>query len=122
MLDMREERFSRVAGMRGRQEAKVGEMKNWKRALVFGSLGAGALLLISGKRPAGLAVATVGLAMLASEYPDTFERVWEQAPDYVSRGINIFQTLSQITERFADQTSRRGLESAWAEMRQQVGR
>ena len=100
----------------------MAEMKNWKRALVFGSLGAGALLLVSGRRPAGLAAATVGLAVLASEYPDTFERVWAQAPDYVSRGIHIFQTLSQIAERFADQTSRRGLEGAFSDMRQQYGR
>lgn len=97
-------------------------MRNWKRAVVFGSLGAGALLLVTGKRPVGIAVATVGLAILASEYPESFERVWEQAPDYVTRGMQIFQTLSQIAERFADQTSRRGIEGAWAEMRQQYGR
>jgi hypothetical protein len=97
-------------------------MKNWKRALVFGSLGAGALLLLTGKRPAGVAAATVGLAVLASEYPEAFERVWEQAPDYVTRGIQIFQTLSSITERFAEQASQRGIEGAWSEMRQQYGR
>ena len=97
-------------------------MKNWKRALVFGSLGAGALLLIAGRRPAGVAVATVGLAVLASEYPDAFERVWEQAPDYVTRGIQIFQTLSSIAERFSEQASQRGIEGAWSEMRQQYGR
>jgi len=97
-------------------------MKNWKRAVVFGSLGAGALLLVTGKRPAGIAVATVGLAILASEYPESFERVWEQAPEYVTRGTKIFQTLSQIAERFADQTARRGMEGAWSEMRQQFNR
>lgn len=97
-------------------------MKNWKRAVVIGSLGAGALLAVTGKRPAGIAVATVGLALLASEYPESFERVWEQAPDYVTRGMQIFQTLSQIAERFAEQTSRRGIEGAWSEMGQQYGR
>ncbi len=97
-------------------------MKNWKRALVFGSLGAGALLLITGRRPAGMAVATVGLAVLASEYPESFERVWAQAPDYVTRGIQIFQTLSSIAERFAEHASERGIEGAWSEMRQHYGR
>ena len=97
-------------------------MKNWKRALVFGSLGAGALLLLTGRRPAGMAAATVGLAILASEYPEAFERVWEEAPDYVTRGIQIFQTLSGIAERLAEQASRRGIEGAWSEMRQQYGR
>lgn len=80
-------------------------MKNWKRAIVFGSLGVGAVLLLKGKRPAGIASATVGLAVLASEYPETFERIWEHAPDYATRGIQIFQTLTQIAERFAEQTA-----------------
>jgi len=97
-------------------------MKTWKRAVVAGSLGAGALLVITGKRPAGLAAATVGLAILASEYPESFERIWEHAPDYVTRGIQIFQTLSQITERFAEQASHHGIEGAWGEVRRSYGR
>jgi hypothetical protein len=97
-------------------------MKNWKRAVVFGSLGAGALLLATGKRPAAIAMATVGLAVLASEYPESFERVWEQAPDYVTHGVQIFQTLSQLAERFADQASRGGLAGAFPDLRRGFGR
>jgi hypothetical protein len=92
---------------------EVDAMKNWKRAVVVGSLGAGALLVLKGKRPAGIAAATVGLAVLATEYPDKFEGIWEHAPDYVTRGVQIFQTLTQIAERFAEQTAqtaRRDLE------------
>jgi hypothetical protein len=69
---------------------------------------------LKGKRPAGIATATVGLAVLASEYPETFEGIWEHAPDYVTRGIQIFQTLTQIAERLgeqASQTAHRDLES-----------
>jgi hypothetical protein len=80
-------------------------MVTWKRALIFGSLGAGAVLLFTGKRGPAIASATVGLAVLASEYPEQFENIWEHAPDYVTRGIQIFSTLSQIAERFADQTA-----------------
>ncbi len=97
-------------------------MKNWKKAVVFGSLAAGALLVATGKRPAGIAAATVGLAILASEYPERFETIWEHGPEYVSRGIQIFQTLSQIAERFAQQAQQRGLEGAWREMRHEYGR
>ena len=92
-------------------------MTNWKKAIVFASLGAGAVLVVSGKRPAGIAAATVGLALLAAEYPERFETIWEHGPEYVSRGIQIFQTLSQIAERFAEQASRRGIEGAWNEVR-----
>ncbi len=83
-------------------------MTNWKKALVFGSLGAGALLFFTGRRPAGVAATTVGLAVLAAEYPEKFEGVWENAPAYVTRGVQIFQTLTQIAERFAEQAAERG--------------
>ncbi len=82
-------------------------MTSWKKVLVFGSLGAGALLLFTGRRPAGVAAATVGLAVLAAEYPEKFEGVWEHAPEYVTRGVQIFQTLTQIAERFAEQAAQR---------------
>jgi hypothetical protein len=83
-------------------------MPKWRKALVIGSLSAGALMFIKGRRPAGIALATVGLAVLAAEYPDQFEAAWEQAPGYIYRGTQIFSTLSRIAERFADEASRRG--------------
>jgi hypothetical protein len=95
-------------------------MNTWKRALIFGSLGAGAVLLLTGKRPAAVAAATVGLAVLAAEYPEKFEAVWENAPEYVTRGVQIFQTLTQIAERFADQAAERG-SAAFHEIRSEYG-
>jgi hypothetical protein len=95
-------------------------MTNWKKALIFGSIGAGAVLFFTGRRPAGLATATVGLAVLAAEYPETFEGVWENAPEYVTRGVQIFQTLSQIAERFAEQAAGRG-SVAYREITEEYG-
>ena len=91
-------------------------MPNWKKALVIGSLSAGALMLIKGRRPAGLICASVGLAVLAAEYPERFETVWENAPEYVARGTQIFSTLSRLAERFAEEAERRGLTGALREM------
>lgn len=48
-------------------------MQNWKKAVIFGSIGAGAVLLMAKRRPAGMALAAAGLAVLASEYPEKFE-------------------------------------------------
>ncbi len=87
-------------------------MTSWRKALVIGSLSAGALMLIKGHRPAGIVLATVGLAVLATEYPDKFERIWEEAPEYVYRGTQIFSTLSRIAERFAEEAQQRGLRTA----------
>ncbi len=91
-------------------------MTNWKKALIFGSLGVGAYLLITGKRPVGVATATVGLAVLAAEYPERFEQVWSQAPEYLYRGTQIFSGLSRIVERFAEEASRRGIAEAAREV------
>ena len=91
-------------------------MQRWKQAVVIGSLSAGALLLLKRHRPAGVAAATVGLAVLATEYPETFEQIWENAPEYVARGTQIFSTLSRIAERFAEHAAERGVGGALREM------
>lgn len=84
-------------------------MPSWKQALVYGSIGAGALLLLTGRRPAGLVLAGVGLATLATEYPEKFEELWEQAPEYLDKGAQIVQALTRMGERLAEEASHRGL-------------
>lgn len=95
-------------------------MQNWKKAVVFGSLGAGAVLFATGRRPVGIALAAGGLAILASEYPEKFEAVWENAPDYVNKATQIFAVISKVSERFAEQAERRSMES-WNRMREEYG-
>ena len=87
-------------------------MENWKKAVIAGSVGAGALLLIKGKKSLGAAATTAGLVLLAAEYPDQFEHVWQNAPEYISRGSQIFTTVQRIAERFADEASRNGMAGA----------
>ena len=89
-------------------------MQNWKKVLVFGSIGAGAILAMTGRRPLGIAFIAAGTAVLASEYPERFEAVWENAPEYVNRATQIFSVLSKLSERLAEQVERRGM-SAWSE-------
>ncbi len=95
-------------------------MQNWKKAVIFGTLGAGAVLFATGRRPVGIAVAAGGLALLASEYPEKFEAVWENAPDYVNKATQIFAVISKISERFAEQAERRSMET-WNRMREEYG-
>lgn len=82
-------------------------MQNWKKALVFSAVGAGAALALSGRRNLGIASIAGGLALVASEYPERFESVWENAPDYVNRASRIFSALSRLSERFAEDAERR---------------
>jgi len=91
-------------------------VQNWKKAVVAGSVAAGALLLIKGRRSAGAAVTTAGLVLLASEYPEQFENFWANAPDYITRGSQIFSTVQRIAERFADEAARHGIPQALREV------
>ncbi len=90
-------------------------MQGWKRAVVFGSLGAGALLMIGGRKAPGMIVAAAGLAVLASEYPEAFETIWQDAPVYIDRGVRIVSALSAIGERLAEEAAQGG-SRAWREM------
>lgn len=81
-------------------------MPNWKRALVFGSLGTGALLLATGRRPAGVVALSVGLVTLATEYPDKFREMWERTPEFMERGNQVVDTISRLASRIAEYRSR----------------
>ena len=95
-------------------------MQNWKKAVVFGSIGAGAMLILSGRRSVGMAVAAGGLAVLASEYPEKFEGLLEDAPDYLNKGMEILSTLKKVGEGFLEDTERRSV-NAWRDMNAQFG-
>jgi hypothetical protein len=77
-------------------------MKSWKQALIFGSLGASAFLLVTGRKPAAGVLAGVGLAALASEYPQQMQRLWERAPEYVNKGNQVLRMASTFLERLAE--------------------
>ena len=77
-------------------------MKNWKQALIFGSLGASAFLLVTGRKPAAGLLAGVGLAALATEYPEHLQRFWERAPEYVNKGDRVLNMASAFLERLAE--------------------
>ena len=95
-------------------------MQNWKKAVVFGSIGAGAMLILIGRRTVGMALAAGGLAVLASEYPEKFEGIWENAPDYLHKGMEIFATLQKVGADFAEDAERRSV-NAWRDMEAQMG-
>ena len=95
-------------------------MQNWKKVVVFGSIGAGALLILTGRRPLGMALTAGGLAVLASEYPEKFEGLIEDAPDYLHKGMDIFASLKKVGEGFAEEAERRSV-NAWRDMNAQFG-
>jgi hypothetical protein len=88
-------------------------MENWKRAVIAGAVGAATLLLLKGKRPAAVLVGGVGLAVLASEYPNQFEKIREGLPSYVRQGTKFLDLAMKIgsrIEELAEQRAARAFE------------
>lgn len=77
-------------------------MENWKRAVIAGSAGAAALLLLKRKRPAAVLVGGVGLAVLASEYPDQLEKIREELPAYVRAGTRFLELTMKIGQKIEE--------------------
>ena len=84
-------------------------MQNWKKALVCTAVGAGAVMALNGRRNLGIVAIAGGLAVVASEYPERFESLLEDAPDYLNHATRIFAALSRISERFAEDAERRSV-------------
>jgi hypothetical protein len=79
---------------------------NWKKTLMYGSFAAGAVLFFTGRRPAGLVVAGIGVAALAADNPEKFQELWHRLPHYLDTGakyVNMAATfLEQTTQQDSD--------------------
>jgi hypothetical protein len=86
-------------------------MENWKRAVIAGSAGAATMLLLKGKRPAALLMGGVGLAVLASEYPNQFARIREELPSYVRQGTKFLDLAMEIGGRIEEWAEKRAAQA-----------
>ena len=90
-------------------------MDGWKKAVVAGSLGTSAVLFVKKKWPAGVLSAGVGLAVLASEYPEKFEQVRRALPQYFQGGIRLMDIVSRAGQKIA-QFAEQGGQEIWDEI------
>jgi len=90
-------------------------MESWKKAAVLGSIGAAALLFMRKRYPAGVLATGVGLALLASEYPEKFEKVKRALPDYFERGMRVMEMAGTAGRRITEAAGRSAVD-AWDEI------
>lgn len=90
-------------------------MDAWKKGLLMASLSAAAVLFLKKRYPAGVLATGVSLAMLASEYPEQFERVRQSLPDYFERGMRVIEMAGQAGKRITEAAGRGGA-GAWEEI------
>jgi K+/H+ antiporter YhaU regulatory subunit KhtT len=57
----------------------------------------------------------VGLAVLASEYPEKFEKVRKSLPDYFDRGMQVMEMAANAGKRITDAAGRTATE-AWDDL------
>lgn len=82
------------------------EMDSWKKAAVLGSIAAAAILFMKRRYAAGVLATGAGLAVLASEYPEKFDKVQRALPDYFERGMQVMEMASKAGKRITDAAGR----------------
>jgi hypothetical protein len=94
--------------------ASEGDMDGWKKAVVAGSIGTATVLFLKKKYPAGVLATGLGLAVLASEFPQKFEKVRRSLPDYFDRGMQVIEMAARAGRRISQAAGQSAVE-AWEE-------
>jgi hypothetical protein len=92
-----------------------GNMESWKKAVVAGSIGAAAVLFLKKRYAGGVLAGGVGLAVLASEYPEKFENVRRALPDYFDRGMQVMEMAARAGKRITEAAGQSAMD-AWEEI------
>jgi hypothetical protein len=90
-------------------------MDGWKRAVVAGSIGAATVLFLKKKYAGGVLATGLGLAVLASEYPEKFEKVRRSLPDYFDRGMQVMEMAARAGKRITQAAGQSAMD-AWEEV------
>ncbi len=86
-------------------------MENWKRAVIAGSACTAAMLALKGRRPAAVLVGSLGLAVLASEYPEKFMQIREELPSYVRQGTKFLDLAIKIGRKIEELAEKRAAQA-----------
>jgi hypothetical protein len=77
--------------------------KNWLRTVAAGSLVTGAILLATGKRKSGLAVAAAGTVFALVEDPDGVKKFWNNIPNYLDSGHDVLSRFEKFVSELTVQ-------------------
>ena len=82
---------------------------------MLGSITGAAILFMKKRYAAGVLSTGVGLAVLASEYPQKFEQVRQALPDYFERGMQVMELAAKAGRRITEAAGRSAAD-AWDEI------
>jgi hypothetical protein len=90
-------------------------MESWKKAVVAGAVGSATILFMKKRYPAGVLATGLGLAVLASEYPEKFEKVRKALPDYFDRGMRVMEMAGRAGQRITEAAGKSAMD-VWDEV------
>lgn len=90
----------------GLSDKLKGTNLTWTRGLATGSLIAGAILLATGKRKAGIAITAVGAAAVLLEDIEGTKDIWNSIPGYIDQGQQVLTRVERFVEDLAEQGER----------------
>lgn len=84
----------------------------WLRVAAAGSLALGGVLLMGGKRRAGLIAAATGTALVVLDQQDSVRTLWTQLPSYLEEVHGILQRVQGAVDELSVQGER--LRTIWS--------
>jgi hypothetical protein len=90
-------------------------MDSWKKGAVAGLIATATILFLKKKHAAGVMATGVSLALLASEYPENFEKVRRALPDYFERGMQMMEMAGRAGKRITEAAGRSAF-NTWEEI------
>lgn len=89
-----------VSEMASNVTSKMEEMNmSWGRVLSIGSFVAAGICFFTGRRPAGFALASIGVATLAAEHPEKFQEIWNNMPEYMEKGTKVVEQVGSFVDK-----------------------
>jgi hypothetical protein len=82
----------------GAPAAEIVYENPWPRAMAAGSLLAGAVLLLAGRRKAALAAAVAGAAVATLERPEVLKELWDNTPKYLRAGQEFLLRAEDVVD------------------------
>jgi hypothetical protein len=74
---------------------------DWVKVAACGSLITGSLLLLSGRKRAGLVMAASGTALALLDHEEAIRQWWEAMPGYVDRAQYVLEQVQDVVEDIA---------------------
>jgi hypothetical protein len=78
------------------------EPLDWVAVAACGSLVAGGLLLLAGKKRAGIVAAASGTALAMLEHEDTIRNWWDSIPSYLGQVHSMLDKAQDAVDKIAD--------------------